>query len=153
MAQSNLATLNLTTADTTPVQQYGQAFLDPKTGNEYIYLPGVASNAVADACVFTKTAAGVYTVSRLTTSTKGRVVVTLVANTSTTGGSWYLLNGTGTVTSSGATSGGALYASATAGSVTSTSASNAGISGAHSTSATSSGTSSIQLYQAYFGGV
>ncbi len=161
MAQTNTATINLTGVDDSQalvagqnLGQVGQRYLDPKTGNEYIYLPGVASLAQYDAVAFTHTSAGAYTVSRMTTSTKGQLAVAQAAINATTKYGWYLIAGAGTVNSSSATSGGALYAGS-AGVLTSTSGANIGITGAHSTSATSSGTSGIFICTggAYFSGI
>lgn len=107
------------------------------SGNEYVYLKGVASLAAGDAVVFDEAGA----TARLSTSTAvGQpVAVAMAANTSATNYSWFQIYGLATVTAGTVSADAYLQSSGTAGSVDDTTTAGKTIVGATSASATASG--------------
>lgn len=107
------------------------------SGNEYVYLKGVASTAIGDAVVFDE--AGVT--ARLSTSTAVAqpVAVAMAANILATTFSWYQIYGLATVSALTVAADAVLQSTATPGSVDDTATGAKTILGATSASATASG--------------
>lgn len=82
-----------------------------KSGNEYIYLLGVASTVAGDAVTYD----GAYATTRLVANGKGNVAIAMGACVASTYG-WYQIKGLATgITLTAVTTGMPLYSTATAG--------------------------------------
>jgi len=103
-------TTPLTQLDTTALYALGSKVMD-KSGNEYIYLLGVASTVAGDAVTYN----GAYATTRLVANGKGPVAIAMGACVASTYG-WYQVRGLATgITLTAVVTGMPLYSTATAG--------------------------------------